>query len=86
MKQLLIYWANDVYRLGWGDTTILKFFPDSFNEALDIPFHLAQGISMHFAFMWVFSINGFLYVIYLILSKEWKFIFLNVNRQKKPGR
>ena len=24
---LLIYWANDVYRMGWGDTTLLQFFP-----------------------------------------------------------
>ena len=41
----LIYWANDVYRLGWGDKTILKFFPDSFNKALNIPFRLAEGMS-----------------------------------------
>ena len=23
---LLIYWANDIYKLGWGDKTVLKFF------------------------------------------------------------
>jgi len=23
---MLIYWANDIYRLGWGDKTVLKFF------------------------------------------------------------
>src|SRR5882757_9350596 len=45
---LLIYWANDVYKLGWNDTTILKFFPDSFNKALGIPFHLADGMALHF--------------------------------------
>jgi len=71
---LLIYWANDVYKLGWGDTTILKFFPDSFNKALKIPFRLAEGMNLHFIFMWLFIINGVLYVLYLLFSKEWKMI------------
>lgn len=72
---LLIYWANDVYRIGWGSKTILKFFPDSFNKALNIPFRLAEGMSLHFIFMWLFIINGILYVLYLLFSKEWKMIF-----------
>jgi thiosulfate reductase cytochrome b subunit len=72
---LLIYWANDVYRLGWGDKTVLKFFPDSFNKALNIPHRLAEGMSFHFVFMWIFAINGLLYVLYLLFSKEWKLIF-----------
>jgi hypothetical protein len=32
----LIYWANDVYRIGFGDTILLKFFPQSFYEVLNI--------------------------------------------------
>ena len=71
---LLIYWANDVYRLGWGNTTILKFFPDSFNKALNIPFRLAEGMSLHFVFMWLFALNGLLYVLFLLFSKEYKLI------------
>ncbi len=74
---LLIYWANDVYRLGWNDTTLLKFFPDSFNQVLDIPFRLAEGMSLHFAFMWLFTLNGIAYVLYLIFSKEWKYLLPN---------
>jgi hypothetical protein len=27
---LLIYWANDVYRLGWGQTTVFHLFPEGF--------------------------------------------------------
>ncbi|MGG9971621.1 cytochrome b/b6 domain-containing protein [Ferruginibacter sp. SUN002] len=72
---LLIYWANDVYRIGWGDTTILKFFPDSFNKALNLPYRLAEGMSFHFVFMWIFAINGILYFLYLLFSKEYKLIF-----------
>jgi thiosulfate reductase cytochrome b subunit len=74
---MLIYWGNDVYRIGWGDKTILKFFPDSFNKALNIPFRLAEGMSLHFVFMWFFTINGAIYFCYLILSKQYKFIFPN---------
>jgi len=80
---LLIYWANDVYRLGWGNTTVLKFFPDSFNKALHIPFRLAEGMSFHFVFMWLFAINGFIYVCYLIFSGEWKLIFPNKKSLKE---
>jgi thiosulfate reductase cytochrome b subunit len=71
---LLIYWANDIYRLGWGDTTVLKFFPHSFYKALNIPFRLAEGMSLHFVFMWLFAMNGFLYIMYLVFSGEWRLI------------
>jgi thiosulfate reductase cytochrome b subunit len=74
---LLIYWANDVYRLGWGNTTVLKFFPDSFNKALNIPYRLAEGMSLHFVFMWLFAINGVIYFFYLLFSKEYKLLFPN---------
>lgn len=71
---MLIYWANDVYTIGWGDKTILKFFPDTFYKALNIPFRLAEGMNLHFVFMWLFAINGFAYVMYLIFSGEWRYI------------
>lgn len=80
---LLIYWANDVYRIGWGDRTILKFFPDSFNKALHIPYRLAEGMSLHFIFMWFFIINGVLYVCYLLFSREWKMIVPNRKALKE---
>ena len=71
---LLIYWANGVYKLGWGDQTVLKFFPKNFYEALNVPFRLAEGMSIHFFFMWLFAINGFFYVAYLIFSRQWKYL------------
>lgn len=80
---LLIYWANDVYKLGWGDKTVLKFFPDSFNKALNIPFRLAEGMSLHFVFMWLFALNGLFYVLYLLFSKEYKLIFPNRRSLKE---
>ncbi len=70
----LIYWANDVYRIGWGNTTILKFFPKSFYEALHMKFRLAEGMAFHFAAMWLFTLNGLVYVLYTIFSGEWRLL------------
>jgi thiosulfate reductase cytochrome b subunit len=80
---MLIYWANDVYRIGFGDKTLLKFFPDSFNKALNIPFRLAEGMNLHFFFMWFFTINGIVYFFYLLFSKEYKLIFPNKHALKE---
>lgn len=82
---MLIYWANDVYRIGWGDKTILKFFPDSFYKVLNIPFRLAEGMTLHFVFMWFFAINGLIYVLYLIFSGEWRLIFPNKKSLKESA-
>lgn len=71
---ILIYWANDVYKIGFGDMTLLKFFPESFYKALHIPFSLAKGMALHFLFMWFFAINGFLYVLYTLISGEWRLL------------
>ncbi|MBC6610471.1 cytochrome b/b6 domain-containing protein [Hymenobacter sp. BT507] len=71
---LLIYWANDVYRIGWGDTTLLKFFPKSFYEALHVPFQLAKGMAWHFVVMWLFVLNGVAYVLYTLFSGEWRYL------------
>jgi thiosulfate reductase cytochrome b subunit len=80
---ILIYWANDVYKIGFGDKTLLKFFPDSFNKALNIPFRLAEGMNLHFFFMWFFTINGTIYFFYLLFSKEYKLIFPNKRSLKE---
>ena len=71
---LWIYWANDVYRLGWGSTTLLKFFPASFNKALSLDHKLGQGMSWHFVLMWAFVLNGLLYVLYTAFSGEWRYL------------
>lgn len=83
---VLIYWANDVYSLPiFGHR--LRFFPDGKVTPETIPlapfkanwyelFHwnnrLAEGMSWHFTFMWIFTINGILYALYLLLSGEWR--------------
>jgi len=80
---ILIYWANDVYRLGWGNKTVLKFFPQSFYATLHIPFKLALGMAMHFFFMWLFFVNGLLYVLYTFISGEWRYLLPNKRSFKE---
>jgi thiosulfate reductase cytochrome b subunit len=75
---LRIYWANDVYRVGWGDVTLFHFFPDRFYTALGLDYRLAEGMAWHFAFMWLFAVNGLLYVLYTAFSGEWRHLL--------PGR
>lgn len=80
---MLIYWANAVYALKLGNLTVVKFFPEWFYKFLNIPFRLAEGMSLHFSFMWLFAINGFLYVLYLFVSGEWKLILPNKHSFKE---
>lgn len=69
---LLIYWAYDPYKIQIGDYTLISFFPDSFYKALNVPFRLAEGMAWHWMFMWVFILNGILYVGYTFLSGQWR--------------
>ena len=68
----MIYWANDVYRIGDGRMTFIHFFPDWFYRLFSLAFHLAVGMAWHFFFMWLFAINGIAYVGYLLFSGEWR--------------
>jgi len=60
----LIYWANPVYIP----------LPKPVWQTLHIGYRLAEGMAFHFFFMWLFGINGLLYVIYTILSGEWRLL------------
>lgn len=71
---LLIYWANAVYGFWIFGYELFHFFPQWFYESLGIPFRLAEGISLHFFFMWLFAVNGIIYVLYTIFSGEWRAI------------
>lgn len=59
---LLIYWANDVYIP----------MPPWLAQALGLDHRLAEGLGWHFAIMWLFAVNGFVYVTYLLASGEWR--------------
>jgi thiosulfate reductase cytochrome b subunit len=69
---MLIYWAYDPYRVGISRFTLFRFFPDWFYNFTHIQHKLALGMALHFAFAWLFAINGLAYVIYTLASGEWR--------------
>jgi|SRR5581483_1428675 len=76
---MLIYWANDVYRIGLGGFTLFHFFPRSLYSAFNIDGRLAEGMAWHFLFMWIFALNGIAYVAYTLISGEWRYLVPNRN-------
>ncbi len=66
---LLIYWAYDIYRIG-----PVHLFPSVIYSTFGMDHRLADGMALHFFFMWPFVINGLLYVAYTIISGEWRFL------------
>src|SRR6266404_8712356 len=78
---LLIYWADSqheglnahcVYRVGFGAWTLFRLFPSWFYNNLHLKFQLAKGLGYHFFFMWLFALNGIIYVLYTLFSGEWR--------------
>lgn len=65
----LIYWAYDIYHIG-----PLHFFPAWVYRTLHMDHRLADGMALHFVFMWLFVINGILYVGYTLVSGEWRLL------------
>jgi thiosulfate reductase cytochrome b subunit len=61
----------------WGVTALYdgaevpKTVPASRYE-IAIGSRLAEGMAWHFTFAWLFVLNGIVYVLYLLRSKEWK--------------
>ncbi len=80
---ILIYWANSVYQIGTGTKPLFKFFPQPFYRSLHIDHRLAEGMSWHFAFMWLFAINGFLYILFTIFSGQWRYLLPNKRSFKE---
>jgi thiosulfate reductase cytochrome b subunit len=69
---LMIYWAYDPYRIGLGGITLFHFFPNWFYDLTGVGQQLALGMAFHFFFAWLFAVNGFAYVLYTLLSGEWR--------------
>ncbi|HEV7700031.1 MAG TPA: cytochrome b/b6 domain-containing protein [Pyrinomonadaceae bacterium] len=83
---LLIYWANAVYSIRLFGAELFHFFPAGFYEFLGIPYRLAEGLQLHFFFMWLFVGNGFIYILYALVSGEWRALVPLPSSFKRAGR
>ena len=66
---VLIYWAYAIYNVG-----PFHFFPSWVYSTFHIDHRLADGMALHFFFMWLFVVNGILYVAYTLFSGEWRYL------------
>ena len=66
---ILIYWAYPIYHIG-----PFRVVPNWFFTLLRANQRLAEGMALHFFFMWLFVINGVLYVAYTLFSGEWRLL------------
>jgi thiosulfate reductase cytochrome b subunit len=89
---LLIYWgdsqingenAHQVYRVGIGSWTIFRFFPPWFWEWYGAAYKITVGLGYHFFFMWFFMLNGLAYVLYTLISGEWRYLVPTKNSFKE---
>lgn len=80
---MLIYWASDTYKIEIGGRTYFHFFPEAFYKFFNIPARLAEGMAFHFLFMWLFFLNGIIYVIYTLVSGEWRDLVPNRHSFKE---
>jgi len=65
-------WFYEIYKIDFWGFKIPDYLPAWSYEWTSIPSRLAEGISLHFFFMWFFLVNGVIYVLYLIFSGEWR--------------
>lgn len=83
---LRIYWAEDVYAVGIGSWQWFAFFPEWFYDRLDLGRHLARGMAFHFAFGWLFVLNGLAYIGYLVVSREWRHLVPDRRSWREAGQ
>src|SRR5258708_12383172 len=65
---LLIYWANSVYRIGFGRFTLFQSFPDRFFNFLGLGHRLPDRQALHFSFISFFPIIALVYFLYTSTS------------------
>jgi len=59
---LLIYWANQAY----------IEIPENIASKFHVNYRLAEGMGWHFFIMWFYGLNGLFYIIYLVVSGQWR--------------
>ncbi len=89
---LLIYWGDSaidgkhqsqVYRVGIGSWTLFRFFPQWFWQWYGAAYKITVGLGYHFFFMWFFMLNGLAYVLYTLISGEWRYLVPTKNSFKE---
>ena len=65
-------WFYEIYNVDFWGFKIPDYFPEWSYIWLGLDHRLAEGLQMHHFWMWLFAVNGLIYVVYLVLSGEWR--------------
>jgi thiosulfate reductase cytochrome b subunit len=69
---------GQTFRIGLGSLTLVRLFPEWFWKLLDASEpRMPRALGYHFLFMWFFVLNGAAYVLYTLLSGEWRALLPN---------
>jgi thiosulfate reductase cytochrome b subunit len=74
---LLIFLANDIYRMGFGDMAAHDWLPAPIYDAYNMTASAAQMFDWQPVMMWAFVANGLLYLLYILISGEWRYVLPN---------
>ncbi len=86
---------NQVYRVGVSKWTLFRFFPEWFWTWFPVSlrfwepgghgaaYNITMGLGYHFFFMWFFMLNGLAYVLYTLISGEWRYLVPTKNSFKE---
>ena len=71
-KQLLPDWFYAPKLPAWTPAWIPHQMRGQARVFYDLNGRLAEGLAWHFLFMWIFTINGAMYGLYLLISGRWR--------------
>jgi thiosulfate reductase cytochrome b subunit len=67
----------------WMPEGLTTTTPEGTRVLWSMDYRLAEGLGWHFTIAWLFTINGALYVLYLIFSGEWRKIVPRLSAFKE---
>ncbi len=79
-------WFYEISKVDFWGYKIPDYLPAWSYEWTNIPQRLAEGLQLHFFFMWLFAVNGVIYVVYMIVSGEWRAIVAVPSSLKRAVR
>src|SRR5216683_855850 len=71
-----MHWVNFpvLFTMIWSGLLIYWNDSDNAYQHPHAVYRVTEGLGYHFFFMWLFAINGILYVTYLLISGEWRLL------------
>ena len=83
---LAIFWANDLYRMGFGGMAARDWLPTPAYAAYSMTSQAARMLDWGALLMWAFVTNGLLYLLYILISGEWRSLLPNRHTLREAAQ